>query len=327
MAHPPPANKLHAACDECRTRKLRCSGARPVCARCAREGVVCVYSVQKTMGRPRKRRREGEPGGDAVTTCEGGGGMGFSSWEPPSASVSDVYVAALVDGEGGMYTTEHDKFSLTPPIDPSLWPTHPPPPPTQPLSPCPCLSLTYLTLTSLQTIPRISFPQTIPPLRRATRTITTLLTCPTCPLSAFSASQNTSSLTSLFLALTARYAALLSAIDAEAAHLQHAGATKPFRIGDASAALAHLHSGVPDCPLGFDVRLQPGVWRVLVKAALRTEVLGGGRNAEPLGVLLDEAEERQRRWCAQGVFGEGEMGGEVLGACLGSGDVRRALGG
>lgn len=306
------------------------------------------------MGRPRKRRREDEARGDAVvvTTGGGGGAMGFSSWEPalPSASSSVLYTAARVDENGGMYTPEHNEyvlllqcyfacshthsFSLTPPIDPSLWP-----PPTtqptldpqstlspQPLSPCPCLSLTYLTLTDLQTIPSFSFPQTIPPLRRATRTISSLLSCPTCPLDAFRASQNTSSLSSLFRALTARYAALLAAIDAEATHLQHTNATKPFRIGDASAALAHLHTGTPDCPMGFDVPLQPAVWRVLVKAALRTEVLGGGSNAEPLGVLLDEAEARQTRWRAQGVFGEGEDGAEVLGACLGSAHVRRALG-
>ncbi|ORY13494.1 hypothetical protein BCR34DRAFT_264339 [Clohesyomyces aquaticus] len=54
--------KLHSACDECRTRKLKCSGEFPNCSRCEREQIRCVYSPQKQMGRPRKRRREeGEP--------------------------------------------------------------------------------------------------------------------------------------------------------------------------------------------------------------------------------------------------------------------------
>lgn len=42
------------------TRKLKCSGDKPACGRCQREKIGCVYSPQKTMGRPRKRRREGE---------------------------------------------------------------------------------------------------------------------------------------------------------------------------------------------------------------------------------------------------------------------------
>ncbi|KAF3286995.1 hypothetical protein TWF173_006908 [Orbilia oligospora] len=49
--------KHHKACDECRIRKLKCPGEYPACSRCVRDGVPCVYSLQKTMGRPRKRRR------------------------------------------------------------------------------------------------------------------------------------------------------------------------------------------------------------------------------------------------------------------------------
>ncbi|KAI5805421.1 hypothetical protein DFH27DRAFT_369954 [Peziza echinospora] len=48
--------KKHAACDECRGRKLKCSGNRRGCDRCVRDGAVCYYSAQKRMGRPRKLR-------------------------------------------------------------------------------------------------------------------------------------------------------------------------------------------------------------------------------------------------------------------------------
>jgi len=44
------------ACDECRGRKLACSKEADGCARCKREGIKCVYSPQKRMGRPRKHR-------------------------------------------------------------------------------------------------------------------------------------------------------------------------------------------------------------------------------------------------------------------------------
>ncbi|KAI1431722.1 hypothetical protein GGR50DRAFT_699660 [Xylaria sp. CBS 124048] len=43
------------ACDECRIRKLACTKEPDGCFRCRREMVVCHYSPQKPMGRPRKR--------------------------------------------------------------------------------------------------------------------------------------------------------------------------------------------------------------------------------------------------------------------------------
>ncbi|KAI7591683.1 hypothetical protein KC346_g16254, partial [Hortaea werneckii] len=49
--------KLRAACDECRLKKLKCTGEQPACSRCVREGIQCIYSPQKQMGRPKKRQR------------------------------------------------------------------------------------------------------------------------------------------------------------------------------------------------------------------------------------------------------------------------------
>ncbi|KAF6804940.1 hypothetical protein CSOJ01_09843 [Colletotrichum sojae] len=51
----------HRACDECRSRKLACTKEPDGCSRCKREGLRCVYSPQKQMGRPRKRRHVEEP--------------------------------------------------------------------------------------------------------------------------------------------------------------------------------------------------------------------------------------------------------------------------
>ncbi|KAI7162831.1 hypothetical protein KC349_g1706 [Hortaea werneckii] len=58
LATPSQSNpKLRAACDECRLKKLKCTGEQPACSRCVREGIQCVYSPQKPMGRPKKRQR------------------------------------------------------------------------------------------------------------------------------------------------------------------------------------------------------------------------------------------------------------------------------
>ncbi|PKY00915.1 hypothetical protein P168DRAFT_275506 [Aspergillus campestris IBT 28561] len=48
--------KRHAACDECRKRKLKCSGEPNGCSRCVKQSLSCHYSVQKQMGRPPKKR-------------------------------------------------------------------------------------------------------------------------------------------------------------------------------------------------------------------------------------------------------------------------------
>ncbi|KAJ4361608.1 hypothetical protein N0V95_001684, partial [Ascochyta clinopodiicola] len=116
-------------------------------------------------------------------------------------------------------------------------------------------------------LPTLSFPRAIIPLRSAMSTISSVLHCPTCPLDLFSAIQNVSSLASLFKALVARFSKVLSEIDREAQLLRDQGKKKPYRIGDNDPALAHLHTGTLDCPLGFDVELEPEVWRILAKKA------------------------------------------------------------
>lgn len=52
-APPPTDDNPHAG-----SRKLACSKEPDGCARCKREGIVCHYSPQKQMGRPRKRPRD-----------------------------------------------------------------------------------------------------------------------------------------------------------------------------------------------------------------------------------------------------------------------------
>ncbi|WPG99636.1 Hypothetical protein R9X50_00245400 [Acrodontium crateriforme] len=59
--------KRHAACDECRAKKLKCKGDQRGCARCVRMNIPCVYSAQRQMGRPRKRRNEDAAESLAVT--------------------------------------------------------------------------------------------------------------------------------------------------------------------------------------------------------------------------------------------------------------------
>ncbi|KAL7789440.1 hypothetical protein V8C37DRAFT_386516 [Trichoderma ceciliae] len=67
VAAPASGLQKHRACDECRFRKIACSKEPDGCLRCQKEGIVCVYSPQKPMGRPRKRRHAENPAQSVVS--------------------------------------------------------------------------------------------------------------------------------------------------------------------------------------------------------------------------------------------------------------------
>lgn len=76
------------------TRKLKCSGETPACSRCEKEKIKCVYSPQKPMGRPRKRRRdENAPektiGGQPESTIPSCGSENLNFDDPALAATLD----------------------------------------------------------------------------------------------------------------------------------------------------------------------------------------------------------------------------------------------
>ncbi|KAH7095792.1 hypothetical protein FB567DRAFT_39947 [Paraphoma chrysanthemicola] len=320
------SEKLHAACDECRTRKLKCSGEKPKCTRCKREKIECVFSPQKQMGRPKKRRRDGEADDNGITmTDTASGDFGYDQVSvlhdfgvitPPQYHEANRPVkAVLSDGTMRMpdLTAGSDVFGLSPissfdfaaepPIDPSLWDDSiamdPPlnePPMDAAIGPCTCLSLMYLTLSELQSVSSFAFPKVVIPLRKAMGVLSDLIHCPQCPKETFSAIQNIQSIVSLCKAIVERFHKVLLEIDAEADRLHQNGEKKPFRIGDNSPENHHLHTGTLDCPMGFNIDIGPREWQRLAKTALRTEIHGGGSNPRPLLQLIKEAEERQKKW-------------------------------
>jgi hypothetical protein len=132
----------------------------------------------------------------------------------------------------------------------------------------------YLTLSELQSIQSFAFPQVIIPLRKAMGVLSDLIHCPQCPKDTFSATQNISSIVSLCKVIVERFNKVLMGIDAEAERLEQNGGKKPYRIGEVDPALQHLHTGTPDCPMGFNIELEPKDWKRMVKMALKSEVYG-----------------------------------------------------
>ncbi|RMZ69112.1 C6 finger domain [Pyrenophora seminiperda CCB06] len=323
--------RLHAACDECRTRKLKCSGGVPKCERCKREKIDCVYSPQKQMGRPRKRMRESEPveAADMPVEAHIDHALHMNSFtDIPNFPYLDNFISTptLQDAQSsngssahGAVTPSQDDWSLSDPfgfshfsntayatdptIDPSLWNLQCDVQANNPNSSsqgntgtCACLTTTWLTLTELQSIVAFPFPQVVIPLRKAQSALSDLIHCPECPKDSYSAIQNVQSIVSVMKAIVERFNKVLAEVDWEATRLEVAGQKKPFRIGDNNPALFHLHTDTPSCPMGFNVELEPQDWRKLVKTALRTEVHGGGSNPRPLLDLVKESETRQEMW-------------------------------
>lgn len=234
-------------------------------------------------------------------------------------------------------------FGFDQTIDPSLWDLQPVQtsttqdvPSQSNIAPCTCLSLMYLTLTELQSVSSFSFPQVIIPLRKAMSALSDLIHCPHCPNEMFSAIQNIQSIVALFKAIVERFSKVLLEVDAEASRLEQGGQKKPYRIGDNNPALFHLHTGTLDCPMGFNIDLEPKDWRRIVKTALRTEIYGGGSSQRPLMDLLKEIELRQEKWHQEKkfwteerrhIFGgyQHECGGSKSCEALGAEHIKRAI--
>lgn len=343
------AEKRHAACDECRTRKLKCSGTLPRCERCQRESVQCVYSAQKQMGRPRKRRRDdadqpvrhplesaaahpslasfSEPsvtGGIVPISPSGSNGIGLlyktpSEWgttlsflNQESLDLLDLQAQESVLPQGigiGTESTVVPAWTNTGDVQ-DLSISSTLPPDQFPKLPCPCLSTMYLTLTNLQALTSFAFPSVLPHLRTALQTALAILNCPDCPKESFTAIQNAMTLGALLTAIAERFHRTLRAIDDEAARLERAGLTKEYRMGDMSVETLHLHTGEPGCPMGFEIELAAEDWRKLAKKVVKAEVLGKGKAPNSLVNLVEQMEQRQLKWHTGRV-----QRGEAFGNC------------
>ncbi|KAK2760909.1 hypothetical protein FQN54_002151 [Arachnomyces sp. PD_36] len=224
-----PEAKKHAACDECRKRKLKCSGEQTGCSRCLKQSLQCHYSIQKPMGRPRKRRQISEDE-DEMQTLTPDTSTGKESMTLFDSSIPDLAI------DPGMQPHAHNTFNFQSPSthlnhytattgsmlhsECELQPTQSSTPLNlvQPLEPmkdvnghpmdspsaykppsCTCLSYIYLSLSTLSSLPQ--FPtsaSTLSTLHTAARTAKSAIDCPQCPLEFATSMQNVMLLGTLF---------------------------------------------------------------------------------------------------------------------------------
>jgi hypothetical protein len=261
------------------------------------------------MGRPRKRARNEdqvlESNGESTTTAHSSA-PGLTTPNSLDLEQSFHIDTTGLDDTNFNFPQHHDSFldqDLLP-YDPALLITTPPAEPVYqptddivPNSPCGCLSNMFLTLSNLQAQPAFDFPICLPTLRLAITTTKDVLNCEECPKQISSGTQNIMLLTTLLTSITDCYRKLLISIDADAELATSTGAKKSFRMGDNSPQNAHLHTGTPDCPMGFEVDLDGDEWRVLARKVVKADVEGRGvaGGGGVLG-LADLLEARQIKW-------------------------------
>ncbi|KAI2909447.1 transcriptional regulator family: Fungal Specific TF [Aspergillus niger] len=317
--------KRHAACDECRSRKLKCSGEATGCTRCIKQSLTCHYSLQKQMGRPpKKRMREDEdpsppfglPGNEPWTSESDFASLGPSTIESTETAPSDY------SGQINFFTDANSnidagQFLLNKPIDAapttvSPWPdfsnvsssaanlyTLPPdlsllqqssaassPTSEESDRQCPCLSCLYLCLSHLSSL--APFPlshHNLCSLYIASRTARAVIRCQICPLRFTTGMQNVTFTGTLLTVIADTW----------------------LRISKVNAVDFGRQSAPPAYAAAIDASPNPAKgWEDWLRQTVRYRVIGGP--CDPAGMppgaddgpsllsLIEEMEERQRRW-------------------------------
>ncbi|WEW55677.1 hypothetical protein PRK78_001110 [Emydomyces testavorans] len=324
--------KRHAACDECRQRKLKCSGEPTGCSRCLKQSLFCHYSLQKQMGRPPKRKRldeNNDPGpglmpeenniADLLPDLEAiADPVGALEGTNMCPAVYKSFMKNQYDLKAGPFMTNGPIFeSEALPQEPfSEWkPQNPdysqintsmlfqsaeyaladssfPPATSHAITPCSCLTNLYLCLSSISTLS--SFPLSVHTLTTLYSAARTARVVIHCPTcpQAFNTSMQNLMLLGTLLSVIADGWLLLSAKD-------------PEILGNASVDPSYIVS-IPTEP---ELRRQH--WERWLRHVVRHAVIGS--NVPPiihavqsqcletpsLLSLIEDLEERQRQRHAQ----------------------------
>lgn len=159
---------------------------------------------------------------------------------------------------------------------------------------CSCLSSMYIAAANLET-PMI-FPQSLRPIRAAIDTANAMVHCQNCPARVATLRQHFLLLTSLLTSISGALSTLFQNINGEAARCEALNEKKSFRMGERlTLQSARLHTGTLDCPMGFNIELEPTEWLELAKKATRAEVFGMINGNPSLDSILCALETRQRQ--------------------------------
>ncbi|KAI9665236.1 MAG: hypothetical protein M1829_005774 [Trizodia sp. TS-e1964] len=334
ISNAPPATsqpKKHAACDECRLKKLKCSGEASGCFRCLQDQTTCFFSNQKQMGRPRKPRTAESTGetarsGGALPTMINGTmensrlskGLNLTSDAQLSIPGHSAPVEAPIKkpplgsaqlfGDPGMMPDI--SFDL-PPDFPRL-----PQPtslthssvleavPDQPLEleehpppMCSCMANMSNAMHQLETLPPAPYPVQLPTLRFAHRSGMAALLCTICPLEFATLFANASLLVSLLPLIASIYGTILASIDMEATIARYHGTPKKVCVSIPENCHQYVVPEITSNNTWKEIELDADEWRKVARDVIYADIYGIGRPGDPNGggllTLVQGLEARQ----------------------------------
>ncbi|RBR26942.1 uncharacterized protein FIESC28_00210 [Fusarium coffeatum] len=284
-----------SACDACRSRKCKCNGEKPTCARCAFHGLECIYSVKQRMGRPSKRRltppltpTQNSPRDQQEVTTPLSG-FDIASFSPSTIGAGlDFNIDPLIG------------LSLAASIDPGLQ-QHPSPSEqstdlvlpsvshtsasdsanntdigTSASPSCSCLATFYLTMDDLCKNTDLVFPSGLMFLREKLSTVSQLAHCQICPTQYLSSMQNIQLLGTLLMSIAKQYGVVLESITKESELMSETGQPMHIQFGTSRA----------DVSSDFALEMSPVEWASLARRSVKQEIYGSDDKEDSLWGLI-----------------------------------------
>ncbi|KAI5464965.1 hypothetical protein BGZ63DRAFT_421952 [Mariannaea sp. PMI_226] len=289
-------------------KKLKCDGEYPECGRCVSTGDTCKYSARLPLGRPKKRKTQGEEDQITVSSANTTTGTPPTPVEKSSPPIGMRKDADVVMSQSGFEFTS--QLVYDPSLDQSLWgcETDISIEPDQtvlrldstPSEPsCSCLASIYLCLEETRaTHSNMSFSSGLIRLRTVVSRALGILQCQVCPTNFVWAMQNSQLLNTLLVSMAETYRRLVQSIEEEAKRAASNDETKPLLISETQPGLLDLGSadGNFSSP-SLRVTLAPHQWEAMAKSAVRQEIFGSAdANLASFSRLLQLMEERQLGW-------------------------------
>lgn len=163
---------------------------------------------------------------------------------------------------------------------------------------CACLSTIYLELSDLNSMSNYSFPAALLPLQNAMDAAKKAIECRICPRDAISAMQNLHLIITLLWSIAERFQKVVHAIDIDAEILRETGEARSFQFCDTSTALSHMHLASANRSATFSLDLQAEDWQQMAKKVIQNNVkyqpYGSGNRS--LQGLMSQLETRQASW-------------------------------
>lgn len=274
------------------SRKLKCPGERPVCSRCIDDNITCVYSMQKVMGRPRKRKLNSR---DQSTSDPIRGTREQTSLLEPN--LFDSVTERLDKAPDQMNPSDIDLSHINTTNEINLLTSSIQDIPSD--QSCACLSSMYLTLDNIRSMKNFSFPASLHCLRDALGTAELCIDCRVCPNQYLTATQNAQLLGTLLLSMSERYNRILKTIESDTIEAEEVRQTKTLQIGSTGMVEPrHEHIGsMAGSSEPLVLELPPSEWKRLAKKVVNAEVHGTSDPSRASFMsILATLEERQARW-------------------------------